>query len=152
MSKESTAFGFAIENLIAAGLTVDLRVNPSFGQNKSTGKVMTEDGLTVAKFSAGSFDEMAELLVGATLEAGDVTPSRGARSVLDYLRGIGSLARFVALDANGDLVNLPEFDTPIIHKQRAAAVRNGRANGAAVVLDLQTHEIAPIEAITKQGT
>ena len=147
MSRESTAFGAAIEKLVDSGHTVNLTLKPGYGQNKSTVVVLGEDEAVVAKFTAGSLTEVAELVTAATQEASVVTPSKAAHAVLEYLRGIGSGAQFAALDGDGDLVNLPELDTPIIHRQRAAAIRNGRANGAAVILNLSTFEVSPIEAI-----
>jgi len=137
-----------IDKLTKTGHTLELKIKPARGGNKSTCKVTANDGTVVAKFSGASQDDIAILLGNAASEnAQVVAPSQDALGVIDYLRIFGSKARFIALDANGELVNLPELDTPIIHRQRAAAVRNGRANGAVAVYDTETKELTPIEGI-----
>lgn len=152
MSKDSTALGAALEKLVVAGHSVDLTLRPGHGQNKSEGLVTDETGAVVAKFQAKDFATLAGHMVEATRNSGDVTPTATALSVLDYLVALEAGARFAALNGDGDLVINAEFDTPIFHRQRAAAVRNGRAHGAVAILDIDTGEVERISPLTaKKG-
>jgi len=147
MSRESTALGASIEKLVATGNTINLVVTPGHGQNKSTAEVVAPDGSVTTKFTASTFADLAGKLASATSGVNVVSPTASALEAIMYLRSIGSAARFFALDADGHLVDNPEFDTPVMHRQNAAAVRNGQRLGAAAVLDTKTNEVTPIPVL-----
>lgn len=150
MSKSSTALGGALEKLVATGHSVDLTLRPGHGQNKSEALVTDDTDAVVVKFVGSDFDMLAAKLVEATRSSGAVSPTTQALAVLDYLRSkpaTVAAARFAALDAEGELVINPEFDSPVFHRQLAAAIRNGRAHGGAAVYDVDTGEVQRIEAI-----
>lgn len=146
-SKDAT-LAAAAERLIGLGRNVDLSLRPAQGQNKSTATVWEPDNLTAYTFEASSPEELAVLLEGALRDTADIIVGVDAKRTLRYLTGIGSLARFIPVDAEGDLVIQPELDTPLSYRQLAAALRNGLKYGAAAVYDITTGVVTPIEALT----
>lgn len=131
------SLGEYVEGLRRKGCRVDLTVEAE------SYKLFVTNEAGTREFEAKTVTELLHLAqsVDATES---VEPTEGCRTMLEYLAACGSQGRFLALTAGGEAVIDHELDVPIFHRQRAAAVRNGRAAGAAAVIDRMTLVVTPI--------
>jgi hypothetical protein len=137
MSKSAT-LGETLDRLRRKNYVSTLRVTR---EEFELAAVNGESSFTV---KAGTASELVEQVASRLEGKETIEPSKDALAFIDYAVSIGSGARFLALDANGDAVIHEDLDVPVFQRQRAAAKRNGAACGAVAVYDRVSGVVEPI--------